>query len=139
MSRDETIALIEALHALWNSGDVASIPKIYASDFIAHMPKGWERSEFHGHDGVRELICRIRDAFSRWTEHVDDIIIDGNKVVTRYTSTGVHTGPFIGLAPTGRSVRIDEISIYRIKDGLVAEQWCLTDDLTMGRQLGRIA
>ena len=64
------------------------------------------------------------------------MIIEGNKVVTRYVSTGVHSGHFIGVAPTGKHIRLDEISIYRLQNGLVAEQWCLTDE-TLARQLGR--
>jgi predicted ester cyclase len=62
------------------------------------------------------------------------MVIEDDKVVTRYVSTGVHTGPFIGIAPTGRHIRLDEISIYRLQDCLVVEQWCLTDE-TLVRQL----
>ncbi|MGH7190084.1 MAG: ester cyclase [Acetobacteraceae bacterium] len=127
-------SLIEKLHRLWNTGDLSVIPDIYAPDFIAHMPKGWEKSEFKGHHGVRAAIEDIRNAFSEWTETVEDMIIGEGKVVRRYVSTGVHTGPFIGLAPTGKHIRLDEISIYRVQDGLVAEQWCLTDE-TLARQL----
>jgi predicted ester cyclase len=87
-----------------------------------------------GHSGVREAIEDIRNAFSEWTETVVDMILDEDKVVTRYVSTGVHTGPFIGLAPTGKHIRLDEMSIYRVQDGLVVEQWCLTDE-TLARQL----
>ncbi len=100
-------------------------------------PKGWERSEFSGHAGVRDAIFRIRNAFSEWREDIQELLIDGDKAVTRYVSTGMHTGSFIGLEATGRWVKIDEISIYRFDGDLVAEQWCLTDDLTLAQQLGR--
>jgi predicted ester cyclase len=59
---------------------------------------------------------------------VEDIIIDGDKVVTRYVSAGVHKEPFFDLAPTGKHARFDEISIFRVRNGLVAEQWCLIRD-----------
>ena len=129
--------VIERLHALWNTGDLSLIPKIYAPAFVAHMPKGWAQNEFSGHDGVRYLIERVRNAFPDWTETVEDMIAEGDKVVTRYVSTGTHRGPFIGLSPTARTIRIDEMSIFRLERGLVMEQWCLTDDLSFGRQLGR--
>jgi predicted ester cyclase len=80
-----------------------------------------------GHSGVRDAIERVRGAFPDWTETVEDIIIEGDKAVTRYVSTGVHKGPFFDLAPTGERVRLNEISIFRVQNGLVAEQWCLTD------------
>jgi predicted ester cyclase len=136
MTRDAKKNLVERLHHLWNTGDLSAIPDIYAPDFIAHMPAGWEINEFRGHSGVREAIESIRGAFSNWTETIEDMIIEGDRVVTRYISTGVHNGPFIGVAPTGKNIRLGEISIYRVQDGLVAEQWCLTDE-TLARQIGR--
>ncbi|MEM1298714.1 MAG: ester cyclase [Pseudomonadota bacterium] len=130
--------LIRDLHALWNAGDLGGIHRVYSEGFVAHMPKGWERSEFKGHAGVRDAILRIRNAFPDWHEDIKDMVIDKQKVVTRYVSTGTHTGPFLGLEPTGRPVMIDEISIYHLERGLVMEQWCLTDDLSLARQLGLI-
>ena len=127
---------IMTLHHLWNSGDLDRIPEIYAQNFVAHMPKGWEKSEFAGFDGIREAILRVRNAFSDWREDVRDIIVEGDKVVTRYRSTGTHTGQFLGLEPTGRKIVIDEISIYHLRDHRVVEQWCLTDDLSLAKQLG---
>jgi predicted ester cyclase len=135
MTREEKVSLIERLHSLWNTGDLAAIPSIYAPDFVAHMPKGWMHSPFIGHDGVREAILRIRAAFSDWTEIIEDVIVEGDRVVTRYVSTGSHVGPFIGLSPTGRTIRLDEISIFRLVGDQVAEQWCLVDDLSLARQL----
>ncbi len=129
---------VERLHAIWNTGDLGAISEVYSDDFIGHMPKGWERSEFCGHEGVRDAILRVRNAFSGWREDIQELLIDGDKAVTRYISTGTHTGPFIGLEATGRSVKIDEISIYRFDGDLIAEQWCLTDDLKLAQQLGLI-
>jgi predicted ester cyclase len=138
MDRHEKIKIVKTLHALWCSGDLSGIAAIYSEDFVAHMPKGWERSEFHGHDGVRDAIARIRNAFSNWTETIEDMIVEGDRIATRYVSTGLHTGAFIGVPPTGRLIRIDEMSIYRLDGNLVAEQWCLTDDIALARQLGRM-
>jgi len=58
------------------------------------------------------------------------MIIDGDKVVTRYVCTGTHTQTVLDVAPTGQPIHVKEISIYRIRDGLVAEQWCgkIVDD-----------
>ena len=64
------------------------------------------------------------------------MIIDDNKVVTRYISTGTHIGRYAGIKGTGKKVALDEISIYRIEGGKVVEQWCLSDDLSTLRQLG---
>jgi predicted ester cyclase len=138
MTRESKVDLVRRLHALWSTGDISMIPSIYAPGFVAHMPKGWIQSEFRGHVGVRAAIERIRTAFSDWTETIEDVIVEGDRVVTRYVSTGLHSGRFIGLAATGKTICLDEISIFRLDGGYIAEQWCLVDDISLARQLRRV-
>lgn len=58
--------MIERLHALWSGGDLGSIPEIYAPDFVAHMPKGWGRSEpRNGHDGIEQSCLNDDPAFDK--------------------------------------------------------------------------
>ena len=54
----------------------------------------------------------------------------------QYVSSGTNLGQWLGKPPTGREVRINEISIFRIEDGRIAEQWLLPDVGTMEQQLG---
>ncbi len=63
------------------------------------------------------------------------MVIDGDRVALRYHSAGTHLGTFGKRAPTGRAINVDEISIFRIENGLVAEQWCLNDDLAFDKQI----
>ena len=136
MTRDGKKALIERLHAIWNTGRLEWIPEVYASDFVAHFPKGWNETEARdGHAGIRTAIERLRVAFPDWHEHIQDVVIDGDKVAVRYHSTGTNTGVFGDRPPTGKRIAVDELSIFRISNGRVAEQWCLVDDLAMGKQL----
>jgi ketosteroid isomerase-like protein len=100
MSRDEMRRLVDRLHALWSNGDLSMIPSIYAPDFVAHMSATSGMGTLRGHDAVRDAIAGVRDAVSSFTETVADMIIDGDKVVTRYFVTGTHTKPFLGVAPT---------------------------------------
>jgi predicted ester cyclase len=120
-------SLAERLHRLWSTGELSAIPEIYAPDFIGHMSTASRLGELRGHSGVRDAIERVRRAFPDWTETIEDIIIECDKLVTRYASTGVHQGAYFDMAPTGKPVRVDEISIFRVQSGLVVEQWCLTD------------
>lgn len=136
MSREEARALIERLHEIWSMGDVGAIAEVYAPDFVAHMPKGWGKGESRdGHDGIRRAIERLRTGFPDWCEHIDDLVVEGDKVAVRYHSTGTHLGPFGARAATGRHLCVDELSIFRIENGRVAEQWCLNDDLAFDKQL----
>jgi len=69
-------------------------------------------------------------------DSVVDVFGSGDRVASRYVSTGTHKGAFWGIEPTGRRIEIQEISIFRIADGRIAEQWCMFDDLARLQQLG---
>ncbi|MBT4889589.1 MAG: ester cyclase [Rhodospirillales bacterium] len=128
-------SVVEGLHAIWNSGDLEAIPDIYSTDFVVHWSKSAKVPDSHGHAGVKAVIEETRTAFPDWHENVVDMVIEGDRVVTRYISTGTHKGPFEGIPPTGKPIEIDEISIYRIEGGKIAEQWCMADDLALLNQL----
>ena len=55
--------------------------------------------------------------------NIEDLIAEGDKVCVRMTLTGTHTGEYLGVAPTGKKIRIRNICIYRIVDGKIAEGW----------------
>ena len=129
------IDLVHALHEIWNTGDLGSIERVYAPNFVAHWPPSSEVPERQGIDGVRFGVTRIRTAFPDWHEQVLDIFGAGDRVVTRYVSTGTHSGTFWGIPPTGRQIEIEEMSIYRCVDELVTEQWCICDELARLQQL----
>ena len=136
MTRHQMKALIEQLHVIWNTGDLTAIPDVYAPDVVVHWSKSAKAPDSHGHEGVKAVIQETRAAFPDWYENVVDMVIEGDRVVTRYVSTGTHMADYQGMKPTGGQVEIDEISIFRIEAGKVAEQWCLEDDITFLRQLG---
>ena len=65
----------------------------------------------------------LRPALSGLTVTIHDQLCDGDKVTTRKTISGTHTGTLMGIAPTGRAVSIDVIDIVRVQDGQYAEHW----------------
>ncbi len=134
MSTQASRQLILALHDLWNSGSVEQIPEIYGENCTVHWAKGWGPAS-RGHAQIKDAILRTRSTFPDWHEEVLDIIVTPDKVVTRYRSTGTQHGEYLGIAPTGRKVEFEEISIYRIENDRVVEQWCLGDDLHCMAQL----
>jgi steroid delta-isomerase-like uncharacterized protein len=130
------IDLVTALHHIWNSGDLVLIDRVYAQDFLAHWPASSEVPERRGIHGIRFGVERIRTAFPDWHEQVLDIFGAGDRVASRYVSTGTHRGTFWGIAPTGRRIEIQEMSIFRIADDRIVEQWCMFDELARLQQLG---
>ena len=85
---------------------------------------------------LKELWRRLHHAFPDLRVSVEDVIAEGDKVVSRNSVTGTHRGEYMGVPPTGRSVTYDEIFIVRFANGRIAETWGVVDVLSQMRQLG---
>jgi predicted ester cyclase len=84
---------------------------------------------------IEQSILNTRNIFENWHEEVLDLIADEDKVTSRYLSTGVHKQDYMGVPASGKNIEFQEISIYRIDDNKVVEQWCLGDDLHLLSQI----
>jgi predicted ester cyclase len=92
-----------------------------------------------------DLVGRIRQtsvpfllAFPDWHGTVDDIIVEGDKVVNRWTGHGTHQAELMGLRATGKAVTLNGITIFRVAHGKVVEEWTQADQLGLMQQLGVI-
>ena len=132
-SEERSKALIRVQHEdVWSAGKLELVDELYAATFVCHSI---DSPTWHGPDGVKERIRTVRTAFPDWTETVEDIIVEGDRVVTRFVSTGTHHGTFGGIEPTGRRVRVAEVAIFRIQGDKIAEQWLFADATGLRRQL----
>jgi predicted ester cyclase len=77
-------------------------------------------------------------AFPDWHETIEDIIAEGDKVWIRAKSTGTHTGEFMGIASTGKTLTSEMVDIYRIVDGKHVEGRFIVDQLDFLKGLGVI-
>lgn len=138
MSAEQNKDVVRRLHDLWNTGDLSQIQNVFSADFVGHWPRSSRLPERRGLGAVRAGIVNTRTAFPDWYEHVEEMIAEGDRVVTRYTSTGTHQGDFWGIAATGKRITVHEVSIYRVARGKVVEQWCWIDELDRLQQLGAL-
>jgi len=70
---------------------------------------------------------------------VDDLVIEGDKVVTCFTVTGTHKGDLMGIGATGKQVKIKGMVLTRFDKGKVVEEWEILDQLGMFQQLGVVS
>ena len=124
--------VLRAHHEVWNNKRYDLIPEIYAEDYEAHFIC---ELETRGQDGMREFVSGHHKSFPDWTEKVVDIVADGDRVVTRYISHATHKGEFAGIPATGRRIEINEVSIHRVLNGKIVEQWGFPDGLHHVQQL----
>lgn len=117
-----------------NKGD---LDIIYESAHPDHISHGTGENGKQGAEHLREWIRLQRASFPDLNVTVEDWIIAGNKVVSRFTARGTHTGdPYVGIPASGRSVEISGIVIDEFAGHQIVESWLLMEDLKMAQQLG---
>jgi len=85
---------------------------------------------------MKEITEEYLEAFPDLTSSEDDLLAEGDEVVTRMTFTGTHKGEFMGIAPSGKKISITGIFIDKLKDGKIVEAWAEFDNLEILRQIG---
>jgi predicted SnoaL-like aldol condensation-catalyzing enzyme len=105
-----------------NGGNLELIDELYAPE-LAEAAKRW--------------ITPFRVSFPDVHMEIVELIAEGDTVVGRFTCSATHLGPWLGYAPTGRRFeQVDEVSIFRFRDGKIVQVWSLEDTLERLRQLG---
>ena len=86
---------------------------------------------------ARRWIAPFRESFPDVEMEIVDLIAEGEKVVGRFRCSATNLGRWRGRPPTGRRFeRIDEVYIFRIRDGRITEAWGLEDTQSREHQLG---
>jgi steroid delta-isomerase-like uncharacterized protein len=108
---------------------------------VADAYVGFDPSQpepIRGRDGLRANLQQYIDAFADARVTVDDQIAEGDKVATRWTGRGTHTGEIAGIAATGKDVTVSGLTISRLEGDKIVEEWTTWDTLGMLVQLGAI-
>jgi steroid delta-isomerase-like uncharacterized protein len=132
-SNQETIRLV--CEEVWGKGNTALIDELYAENYLPLNPTPGLSAD---RDGVKMEVAAYRQAFPDMQVTVDDIFGEGDKVVARYTIRGTHTGELMGIPATGRSAETTGISIVRLENGRVVEEYALADTMGLFQQLGLV-
>jgi ketosteroid isomerase-like protein len=111
MTIEENKAIVRKFLRWWESGDVAILDETTSSDIIAHAG-----AIFSGREAVKKRLASHIAFFNERQMTITDIFGEGDRVAARYDWSGV-------TRKGGRTVKITNQAIYRITDGLIAEEW----------------
>jgi predicted ester cyclase len=107
---------------VFNGGHLKVIDELYAPE-LAKAAKRW--------------IAPFQASFPDVHMELVELIAEGDKVVGRFTCSATHLGEWLGQPPTGRRFeRVDEVWIFRFRDGRIVHAWSREDTLGRLRQLG---
>src|SRR5437763_347338 len=137
MSTEENKAIARRfIEQVWNERDMALVQELFAPDVVRHDSASPTQTEIHGLEKMKQMISTVSRAFPDLYQTLDDQIAEGDKVVNRWTARGTHQGAYMGIAPTGKSITFTGITIFRIAEGKIVEQWVEQDMVGFLQQLG---
>jgi steroid delta-isomerase-like uncharacterized protein len=107
--------------------------ELTAEDFVNHSaPPGVPDDR----EGQKMYLGSFMAAFPDCRFEIDDMIAEGDQVVTKKTFTGTHTEELSGIPPTGRHVTLQFADVMRVRDGKIVEHWLAMDQMSFMQQLG---
>jgi predicted ester cyclase len=131
---EENKALVRRFYEEIDKGNIGILDELVAEDYIDHNPPPLPGLG-SGREGLKQAF-RIFQQATPGTHRIEEQIADGDKVVTRLTSTGRHEGDLPGAPRTGNDLKMTSITIHRIANGKLAEKWSEKDVLGYLKQIG---
>jgi steroid delta-isomerase-like uncharacterized protein len=131
-SSEENQQVVRACFENAARGNFDALDEIVAPDYVLH-PEG-----ARGPDGLKEMVQGYREALSDLRVSIDQQFTDGEYVATRITIRGTHDGDLMGTPATGKQVEFTGLTVSRIADGRIAEEWELVDTIGLLGQVGAL-
>ena len=117
-----------------NRKNLDVIDELVSEGFVDHTP--FPGLPATGPESTSAVFTMFHTAFPDLHIAVDEMIAEGDKVVSRATVSGTHKGEFMGIPPTNKSFKVLDITIVEIHDSKLLAHWGLTDETAMMQQLG---
>ncbi|MDH3607441.1 MAG: ester cyclase [Acidimicrobiia bacterium] len=119
---------------VFSQGNLDVIDELLADDFVEHeeLPPGIPQ----GKGAPRAYTTMFRSAFPDFRMTVEEMLQDGNKVISRVRVSGTHQGDFMGIPPTNNSFDVAAIDIIEFRDDKAIGHWGVMDMAGMMEQLG---
>lgn len=136
MSAEELKAAIHRIiEEIWNKGNLDVADEVDAADYVYHNSPF---PDIVGREAFKQYVAGARIALPDLHVTADEIIVEGNTTVTRYTWRGTHTGqsPTLPIPPTGKQVIGSSCAVVRFVEGKAVEAWVYDDWLGVLQQMG---
>lgn len=116
-----------------NNGDVDLVDELFDPEFVSETPQGsFDR------EGFKQYVLGWRAGFPDVHCDVGDFVEEGDRIAWSVRAKGTHTGEFMGIPATGRSVDFDSLNIATMRDGRGLHHKVVMDTAAMMTQLGLI-
>ena len=132
MSKEANLATLTKFSEAVNTGKFELFAESVSTDNIDHDPA---RGQIQGPEGYRAFFTGLRAAFPDLSVALEALVADDDSIAIAYTLTGTQRGSFMGIVPTGASMKIRGMQISKFKDGKMVGRWGSSDELGIFQQL----
>ncbi|GAA3882373.1 ester cyclase [Leifsonia kafniensis] len=122
--------LREAWGATEDGRNLDRLDDFYADDFVRHCGRDWTREEF------KVLMQELQSGFPDLKYETATLLQDGDQIAYRWVATGTHLGVYLGALPTNRTVAFSGITISRVDEGRIVEDWASWNEVSLLHELG---
>ena len=135
MTPDENLELVHRMYEALNAQDLDAHDKYWTEDMIWHGPPGF--GDIHGLKGFKfEVLKPFYEAFPDYHVKNDIEVADENWVAATGFLTATHQGEWLGIAATGKPVKMRFSDFWLVKEKRLSENWVMVDHIEVLRQLG---
>ena len=125
-------ALVGLAEKSFHQHSVEQLDALLDPGLVVHGPVPME----HGAEGFKRALASTREAFPDMEIKIEAKATHEGLVFRQWSMTGTHEGPFLGMPPTGRKVRLSGVDIERLQNGKIVEHWTYWDRMSLAEQLG---
>ena len=118
-----------------NNGDFPVLDEVIHPNYVYHSPD----QVLRGPEALRDLLTAYRTAFPDLHVEIEELVSTADKCVISFTLSGTHQGELMGIAATGRQVKVSGMTLSHFENGKIVEEWELLDQLTLFQQLGIVS
>src|SRR5258708_30600788 len=131
---DDNLAVVRNMEEdLFNHRDPAAVDR-YVSP--AYTLRTADEGAPSGREAIKAYIAAYLDGFPDLHISIDQLLGVGDQVIAVFTFTGTHKGDLFGITPTGRTISVRQIAIYRLEGGQDVDQCEISDQLRLIQQIG---
>lgn len=137
MASDANEAVVRRFYEeLWNEWNLDVATEIVAIDVRFRGSLGGFTHV--GREEFKRYVATVRAAFPDWHNRIDEILASGDRVATRMTWSGTHSGPLGEIEPTGAHVEYCGAAFFRLSADVIEEVWVVGDTQELWRALGKL-
>ena len=137
MPEDNKALVRRYFEEIWDKGNLDLIDELFSTNFVRHGPTGTE-GEVRGLEGFKGLVSTYHAGLPDFRVTIDEMMAEGDRVVTRWTVRGTHQGELMGNAPTGNQITFSGYLFDRISGGKIDEEWVDYDTLHVMQEIGGV-